>query len=147
MSPRPNARRPADVSRSAARVPELAPVVVERAELREVAVGLLEVVAEDLLELDLAAALAVDAVGPVDEALVERRPGALEQAVVGGVADQDVVEAEAASVVAVGDPGARAASCVEADRCAVTWSRDRLGRELLAPRAARNRARSPTPAR
>ena len=54
--------------------------------------GLLEVVPEDLLVLRRA--LAVDAVGPLDELLVEGRPGALEDPLVGRVADEDVVEPE-----------------------------------------------------
>ncbi len=70
---------------------DLATAGVERAELGEVATGLLEVVAEDLLELD--AAILVRDVGPRDEALVEVCPCALEDAVVGGVPDHDVVEA------------------------------------------------------
>src|SRR5205814_729394 len=49
---------------------ELEAVLVERPELREVPVRLLEVVAEDLLELAGAVADAVRAVGPVDELLV-----------------------------------------------------------------------------
>ena len=77
-----------------------ASVVVERAELREVRPGLLEVVAEDLLELG--AAVAVDLVGPGDEPLVEVGAAALEDAVVGGVADHDVLEA-VLSLVAVVD--------------------------------------------
>src|SRR5581483_11041398 len=80
MSPRANARRAAEV--------------VERSQLGQVAVRLLEVVAEDLLVLGLPPALAVDAIGPVDEALVQRRAGALEQAAVRGLPDQHVVEAE-----------------------------------------------------
>ena len=67
-------------------------MVVQRAELGEVAVRLLEVVAEDLLVLRRA--FAVDAVRPLDELLVERRASALEDPVVGGVADEDVVEAK-----------------------------------------------------
>ncbi len=66
-------------------------MVVERAELGEVPIRLLEVIAEDLLVLGRA--LAVDAVGPLDELLVKRRAGALEDSVVGGVPDEDVVEA------------------------------------------------------
>ena len=46
-------------------------------------------VAEDLLELELAAALAVDRLGPVDEALVELGAVALQQAAVGGVLDEE----------------------------------------------------------
>ncbi len=71
---------------------ERAAVVVERPELGQIAMRLLEVVAEDLLVLRRA--LAVDAVGPLDELLVERGPRALEDRVVGGVANEDVVEAE-----------------------------------------------------
>ena len=82
MSPRANARRPAAARRSEARRAQLDAVVVERSELAEVAMGLLEVVAEDLLELERAVALRVAGVRPRDESLVERRPGALEEAVV-----------------------------------------------------------------
>ena len=71
-SPRANARLPADASRRAPVLADRAAAIVERPELREVRPGLLEVVAEDLLELG--AAVAVDAVGPDDEALVEIRP-------------------------------------------------------------------------
>src|SRR6185503_12790005 len=72
-------------------LPYFPPSLVQRAELREVGPGLLEVVAEDLLELDHA--VAVRQIGPRDEARVEVRPCALEDAVVGGVPDHDVVEA------------------------------------------------------
>ena len=64
--------------------------VVERAELGEIGVRLLEVVAEDLLVL--ARAVAVHLVGPRHEALVELSPMPLQEAGVGGVADQDVLE-------------------------------------------------------
>ena len=53
---------------------DLAAIGVDRAELRPVAVRLLEVVAEDLLELLLAVALAVDRSAHADEPLVERQP-------------------------------------------------------------------------
>ena len=76
--------------------PQVAPVVVERPQLGEVAVRLLEVVAEDLLVLGLAVALAVHALRPVDEALVKCGPRALEDAVVRRVSDQEMVEAERA---------------------------------------------------
>ena len=46
-------------------------MLVGRSELGEEAVRLLEVVAEDLLVLERA--VAVDAVGPFDELLVQRR--------------------------------------------------------------------------
>ena len=88
MSPRAKARRPADASRVAPRTPELVAVVVERAELREVVVRLLEVVSEDLLVLRLAVAVAVDRFGPVGEPLVQRRARPLEERRVGGVPDQ-----------------------------------------------------------
>ena len=58
--------------------------------------GLLEVVAEDLLELGLAVALGGSLVSPVGEPLVVGRPGPLEQARVRGVPDEDVVEPKAA---------------------------------------------------
>ena len=71
-------------------------VIIERAEFREVHPRLLEVVAEDLLELG--DAIAVHGVGPYDEPLVEVCPSALEYPVVGGVADHDVLEAVVAFV-------------------------------------------------
>ena len=80
---RREAARPVLADRAAA--------IVERPELGEVRPCLLEVVAEDLLELG--AAVAVDPVGPHDEALVEIRTAPLEDAVVRGVADHDVLEA------------------------------------------------------
>ena len=71
---------------------ERPPVVVQRAEVGEVAVRLLEVVAEDLLVLGRT--LAVDAVRPLDELLVEGRASALEDPFVSRVANEDVMEAE-----------------------------------------------------
>ena len=62
------------------------------AELAPVAVGLFEVVAEDLVPLDQDGAVLLE---PVGEALVQLRPDRLGQRVVGGVADQQVAEAEA----------------------------------------------------
>src|SRR5207248_11309723 len=82
---------------------ELVPVVVERPQLRQVAVRLLEVVAEDLLVL--ARAVAVDAVGPADELLVQRRARALEQSLVGRVPDEHVVEAPRILEAALGGLG------------------------------------------
>ena len=61
-------------------------------ELGLVAGGLLEVVAEDLVQLDQLGAVLLE---PVGEALVQLGPGRLRQRVVGGVADQQVAEAEA----------------------------------------------------
>ena len=55
--------------------PELDAVLVERSELGQVAMGLLQVVAEDLLELERPVAIRVDRVGPLDEPLVQRRRG------------------------------------------------------------------------
>src|SRR5205814_7434614 len=63
--------------------------VVERPELRAVAHGLLQVIAEDLLELRLPAAIAIDRFGPRDEPLVERGARPLQQALIGSVADED----------------------------------------------------------
>ena len=57
-SPRANARRPAAARRREAVGADLAPAVVERAELREVTMSLLEVVAEDLLVLRRTLAIA-----------------------------------------------------------------------------------------
>ena len=54
---------------------ELAPVFVERPELGQEAMRLLQVVAEDLLELERALPLGVHAVGPFDEAFVDVRTG------------------------------------------------------------------------
>ena len=61
-------------------------------ELLLVAGGLLEVVAEDLVQLDQLLSALLE---PVGEALVQLRPGRLRERVVGGVADQQVAEAEA----------------------------------------------------
>src|SRR6185312_4551692 len=72
-------------------LPYFPPSLVQRAELGEVGPRLLEVVAKDLLELDHA--VAVRQIGPRDEARVEVCPCTLEDAVVGGVPDHDVVEA------------------------------------------------------
>ena len=69
--------------------------------------SLLEVVAEDLLVLRRA--LAIHAVGPLDERDVEVGPRALEDAVVRGVADEDVVEAERVLVWAACDRAGSAA--------------------------------------
>ena len=55
-------------------------VVVQRPELAPIAVRLLEVVPEDLLELGLASTQPVDLVRPIDEALVQDDAFALEQA-------------------------------------------------------------------
>ena len=98
MSPRANARRPADARRRDASRPISRAFSSSGPSSREIAVRLLEVVAEDLLELEAAAALGVDLVGPAHEVDVQRRAGALEQAVVDGVAHQVMVEAVAADL-------------------------------------------------
>ena len=77
-------------------------MVVDRAQLGQVAIRLLEVVAEDLLVLLRAALAAVQLLRPLGEPLVKRGPGALEQAVVGGVPDEDVLEPEA-QILRAGD--------------------------------------------
>src|SRR5688500_7011488 len=66
---------------------------------------LLEVVPEDLLELALAVAEAVDAVGPGDEALMEGGPRAHQDSLVGGVADEDVLKAKGSFPFDVGAAG------------------------------------------
>ena len=67
-------------------------VLAARAELDPEAVGLLEVVADDLVELGAVAGVAL---GPGGQALVQLRAEPLRHRVVGGVADEDVAEAEA----------------------------------------------------
>ena len=71
---------------------ELVLLLAARAELDPEAVRLLEVMADDLVELG---ALARMVLGPAREALVQLCPQPLRHRVVGGVADQDVAEAEA----------------------------------------------------
>ena len=66
--------------------------VVGQPELGAVAAGLLEVVAEDLVQLDELGAVLLE---PGGEALVQLGADRLRQRVVGGVADQQVAEAEA----------------------------------------------------
>ncbi len=60
-------------------------------ELLPVAIGLLEVVAEQLVELDELGAVLRE---PVGELLVQLRPLRLRQALVGGVAHEEMTEAE-----------------------------------------------------
>ena len=67
-------------------------VVVGQPELGPVAVGLLEVVAEELVELDERGRVLLE---PESEALVEVRAHGFRERVVGGVAEQEVAEAEA----------------------------------------------------
>ena len=68
-------------------------MLVEWTQFREVLVRLLEVVAQDLVELRLTVPVAVDALRPVHEALMHRRPGTLENSLIRRVTDQNVMEA------------------------------------------------------
>ena len=75
-----------------ARAPgEIAPVLVDRPELGAVAIRLLEVVADDLVQLDEVGAVLLE---PVGEPLVQVGADGLRQRLVRGVADQQVAEAE-----------------------------------------------------
>ena len=67
---------------------------VERSELGQEALCLLQVIAEDLLELQRTLPLGVHNVGPFDEAFMDVRTGPLELTVVGRIPDQDVMEPE-----------------------------------------------------
>ena len=93
MSPRANARRPAAPRCSAPARPTSARVLVERPELVEVAVRLLEVIAEHLLVL-ADDRLADRAREPRRDLLVQRRARPLRHRLVDGVADQAAVEPE-----------------------------------------------------
>src|SRR4051812_32185367 len=64
-----------------------APAVIDGAEIGEVEVRLLEVKAQDLLELELAATRLVDAVGPLHESLMQVRARSLQEPLVRGIAD------------------------------------------------------------
>ena len=70
-------------------------------ELSAIANGLLEVVAGDLVQLDQSTAL----LQPAGVALVQLGPHALGQGLVGGVADQQVAEAEAVLALELGPVG------------------------------------------
>ena len=106
---------------------------VDRAELRPVTERLLEMVAEDLFELLLAVAFAVDLLGPRHEAFVEGRPCPLEQRVVGGVPDEDVVEAIRVGVLGGHRLIGRPDELLATQRCQVlTKGRlQRLGNKLV----------------
>ena len=69
---------------------ELRGDVVERPELGPVAVGLLEVVADDLVQLDQVGAVLLE---PEGKSLVELGSNGLRQSLVGRVADQEMAEA------------------------------------------------------
>src|SRR5918994_2122408 len=62
--------------------------------------GLFEVIADDLLELRFGLAIRVDPLLPVGEACVQARARTLQQALVRGVAHEDVLETEAAILTA-----------------------------------------------
>ena len=91
-SPRASARRPEEPSRAGGPRCQLPAVLVDRAQLRQVRAGLLQMVAEDLRVL--ARPLAGGALQPVREPLVEARACLLEDPLVGHLADQDVLEGE-----------------------------------------------------
>ena len=99
-SVRQSARRPAAASRSPARSRQRR---VRLPQLGLVASRLLEVVAEDLVRLDEIVAVLFE---PVGEALVQFGSGGLGQGVVGGVADQQVAEAEGVVSGELGPVGA-----------------------------------------
>ena len=123
-------RRPRRVAR--ARIAsDLVARLVDRAELAEIPVRLLQVIAEDLFELLAAIAFGVDLVGPADELDVHGRARALEQAVVDGVAHQVMVEAIDRIGVRRGNDGWM--NCLRVSAFNLPWiagSRD-LGRERL----------------
>ena len=100
--------------------------------------GLLEVVAGDLLELGRA--VAVDPVGPLHEALVQRRARTLQQPVVDAVPDQDVVEAVEVRLVS----GGRTASASSSSRRGVDLVADEVVHELVHGRLAGSSGRPPT---
>ena len=75
MSPRAKARRPA-LDQPPRRIgADRHALLVQRPQLAQVAVRLLEVIAEDLLELERAVAFGVDPVGPAHEFDVQRWRG------------------------------------------------------------------------
>ena len=87
-----NARRPAEANRSPLGAASASVSSSSIAELDAVAVGLLEVVGEELLALD--DAVAERALEPGGVALVQVGARLLGEARVGGVADEGVAEAE-----------------------------------------------------
>jgi hypothetical protein len=80
-------------------------------ELAAVADGLLEVVAEDFVELDQLAAVLFD---PAGEPFVELGAGRLREGVVGGVADEKVAEAVRVVARELGAGPAGRAPCARA---------------------------------
>ena len=89
-SPRVSARRPARVSGSAARVAS-SDSHDRPAELDAIAIRLLEVVADDLVQVGAFANARLD---PAGELLVQRRTDLFRHRLVRRVADQDVAEPE-----------------------------------------------------
>ena len=145
-SPRAKARLPGCGQAPRAVGADRDALLVERPEFAQVAVRLLEVVAEDLLELERAVAVGVDAVGPAHEVDVQLRARALEQAVVDGVAHQLVVEAVARARRRRSSTGGRTA-CASASPGARRARAHGLGRQFEQRRAAGTPGRSPTPVR
>ena len=141
MSPRAKARRPAAAELGRGPPRELAARVVEWPELGPVAERLLEVEAEDLLELLLAAALPVDPLGPRHEALVELGAGPLEQRAVRRLADQPVAKA-VRLLVGIGSGRGRRTACRRASlRLAGHRRPDRARRPSPRPPARRTSRR------
>ena len=112
------------------------PVVVDRAELGPVAERLLEVVAEDLFVLGEPGPERVGE--PGGEAFVQPGPGALEQARVRRVTDQDVAEVEV-----VGRARLRPADELFAAQRGERSARGRSGRRRPAPAPIPRRWRTP----
>ena len=120
-------------------------LVVERPELAAVAIRLLEVVPEDLLELGLAAAPPVHLVGPLDEPLVQRHTFALRagsRTPCRGSAD-DRTDMRPRRP---GDPAGRTA-CGRASRGGSAPSAVAIRRRGAGRHPRRRRARRPMPAR
>ena len=67
-------------------------MLVERSELSEVAMCLFEVVGQDLLVFATSRAFRIHAIGPDHEPLMQLRPGPLQQVLIGGIPDEDVLE-------------------------------------------------------
>jgi hypothetical protein len=104
---------------------ECVAVVIQRAEFGEIAVCLLEVIPVYLLVFGRA--LAIDIVSPLHELLVECRPGALEDSLVGSVANEDMMEPEGLVL--------RRASGIGLDELFAA-ERVELGQDALASRAS-----------
>ena len=126
---------------------DVASLVVDLAELASVAIRLLEVVAEDLLELLLAPALAVDPLGPAHETFVELRSRPLEQGAVRSVLDHQVAEPIEDLVDRVAGIAARRTASDPTPQVLGHRDPQRDGHQLLDGRLRRTRGRSPRRAR